>query len=496
MEAVSTDSKLSGASRCDVLASAMTSVAGTIDSLEGAGQVSSEHGVGYKVAESSGLQRGVLTPTETLAQSIAGIAPSATPGMLIPIVFGFAGNGTWLSYVLATIGVLFTAQCINIFAARSACPGSLYTFVRKGLGERGGELTGRALLFAYVFCVACCITEFAIYASSFAQHTLHVEVGGPVMMTLAAVLIAYVAYKNIKLSANLMLWLEMISIGLILLVVGMILSKAGLHADVQQLQLQSVQPENVRMGLVMAIFGFCAFESAASLGEEAKEPLKSVPRAIMRSVMVSGTFFVICSYAMVMCFRDAGQSLDKCATPLLTITNYLGVSALGHLIDAGIMVSFFAAGLANLNGAARILYKMSLDNRLPRLLSATHRENRTPHIAVCVTTILGLGIAAGLSCCKSSLMDIVGWTGTLATFGFIFAYIATSVAGVSYLRKIGELSLWKVLIAVASVGVMTLSVVGSLYPAPPFPYNILPCVFVGYMLVWAVAKRLDFNKRD
>src|SRR5262245_14435034 len=108
----------------------------------------------------AGLRRGALSPLETLAQSIAGIAPSATPGMLIPIVFGFAGNGTWLSYLLATIGILFTAQCINEFASRSACPGSLYSFVSQGLGQRAGIMTGWALLFAYVFCSGACVTEF------------------------------------------------------------------------------------------------------------------------------------------------------------------------------------------------------------------------------------------------------------------------------------------------------------------------------------------------
>lgn len=434
---------------------------------------------------SKGLQVGVLTATETLAQSIAGIAPSATPGMLIPIVFGFAGNGTWLSYLLATIGVLFTARCINVFASRSACPGSLYTFVNQGIGSRAGTLTGWALLFAYIFCGAACVTEFAIYAISFCDHLLHLQTGSVAMMLLSAALIGFIAHRNIKLSANLMLWLEMLSIGLILLVVGLTLSRSGFQLDWQQLGLHSVKLENVRMGLVMAIFGFVAFESAASLGEEAKEPLKSVPRAIMRSVIFSGSFFVLSSYAMVMCFRDAGVSLDKCATPLLTMSNHIGVPSLGHLIDAGIMVSFFAAGLANLNGAARIIYKMSVDGYLHSAMASTHARNRTPHTAVIASTILSLSIAAVLAWFNLPLVDIVGWLGTLATFGFIYAYLATSIAAVKYLQGVKELTAAKILVAAASVAVLLLSVLGSLYPAPPFPYNVLPLLFVAYMIVGA-----------
>lgn len=433
--------------------------------------------------ERKGLQKGVLTPTEVLAQSIAGIAPSATPGMLIPIVFGFAGNGTWLSYVLATIGVLFTAKCINVFASRSSCPGSLYTFVNQGIGTRAGTLTGWALLFAYIFCGAVCVTEFALYAVSFCNHLLNAQTGNFVMMALSAILIGFIACKNVKLSANLMLWLEMLSIGLILLVVALTLGKSGFQFDWHQLGLQSVKLEDVRMGLVMAIFGFCAFESAASLGEEAIEPLKSVPRALMRSVLFSGSFFVVSSYAMVMCFRDAGVSLDGCATPLLTMSSQVGIPSLGHLIDAGIMVSFFAAGLANLNGAARIMYKMSINGYVHRKLSSTHSQNRTPHIAVIASTIISLSIAALLASFNQPLVDIVGWLGTLATFGFIYAYLATSIAALKYQERLKELTIGKMLVVTASVVVLSLSVVGSLYPAPPFPYNILPFIFLAYMVV-------------
>lgn len=435
-----------------------------------------------KGAVKPGLKRGVLTPLETLAQSIAGIAPSATPGMLIPIVFGFAGNGTWLSYLLATIGILFTARCINEFASRSACPGSLYTFVRQGLGVRAGTLTGWALMFAYVFCGSACVTEFTVYAISLAKHFLNFQLGSQAMMVLSSLLVGYVAYKNIKLSATLMLWLEIISVGLIMLVAVLALVKHGFNIDQQQLCLSTVKFENVRMGLVMAIFGFVAFESAASLGNEAMNPLKSVPRAIMRSVIFSGCFFVFVSYAMVLSFRGAAVGLDKCSTPLLAMAGIVGVPALGHLIDAGIMMSFFAAGLANLNAAARTIYKMSDDGFFHQTLSGTHARNQTPHIAVMTASTLSLAIALMLGAFNFPLLDIVGWLGTLATFGFIYAYLATSVSAARLLRGIGQFSPLKAGMVSASVIVLIVSVVGSIYPAPPSPYNLLPFIFLTYML--------------
>lgn len=430
-----------------------------------------------------GLKKAVLTPLETLAQSIAGIAPSATPGMLIPIVFGFAGNGTWLCYVLATIGILFTAQCINEFASRSACPGSLYSFVSQGFGAQAGILTGWALLFAYVFCGAACITEFAIYALSLSKHFLNLQLSSQLMMLVSAFTVALFAYKNIKLSAEVMLWLELMSVSLIVFIVAMVVGQHGLSPDWQQLSLRGVTFESVRMGLVMAIFGFVAFESAASLGSEAINPLKSIPRAIMRSVIFSGSFFALAAYAMVLSFHGNPTSLDKCSTPLLIVSSNVGIPVLGHLVDVGIMLSFFAAGLANLNAAARAIYKMSQNGIFHNWFARTHHHNGTPHVAVVVSTCLSLTIALTLAAFNCPLLDIVGWLGTLATFGFIYAYMATSISAATMLRSEKALTLPKMIVVGMSILVLTVALVGSLYPAPPFPYNLLPFVFGTYMVV-------------
>lgn len=439
------------------------------------------------------FKRGVLTPLETLAQSIAGIAPSATPGMLIPIVFGFAGNGTWLAYLLATIGMLFTAQCINVFASRQACHGSLYTFVSQGLGARAGIYTGWAMLFAYIFCGAVCVTEFALFAISLTHDFLHLSVNGYLMMLASTLITGYIAIKNIKLSASLMLWLELLSISLILLVVVIALGKQDTAMDLQQLKLSTVNFENVRMGLTLAIFGFVAFESAASLGFEAADPLKSVPRALLMSVMLSGGFFVFVSYVMVFCLRGQVPGLAQCSTPLLALSSLIGMPVLGHFIDAGIMLSFFAAGLANLNAAARMLHKMSEDGFFHRIFSDTHKTNQTPHNAAALASTISLLIALTLAVLGCPLLEIVGLLGTLATFGFIFAYVLTSISAAKLLHSIKQLTTGKMLSIVSSVAVLLASLIGSLYPAPPPPYNLLPFIFVVYMAVAAVCTHWRFK---
>src|SRR5579863_10667771 len=80
---------------------------------------------------SYGLRREVLSPMETLAQSVSTIAPTTTPVATIPLVCALAGNGTWLAYVIATAAILLVAICVGRFARYTASPGSLYTYVSK-----------------------------------------------------------------------------------------------------------------------------------------------------------------------------------------------------------------------------------------------------------------------------------------------------------------------------------------------------------------------------
>jgi len=112
-----------------------------------------------------GLRHGVLSPLETLAQSVSTMAPTTTPAATIPLVFALAGNGTWLAYVLATIAILLVALCIARFARHSASPGSLYTYASTILPPWLSATVAWSLLLAYVATGASVIGGFYHYAN-------------------------------------------------------------------------------------------------------------------------------------------------------------------------------------------------------------------------------------------------------------------------------------------------------------------------------------------
>ena len=69
-----------------------------------------------KLDRGYGLHKGVLSPLETLAQSVSTMAPSTSPSLTIPLVFALAGNGTWLVYLLTTVAMLLVGFCVSRFA--------------------------------------------------------------------------------------------------------------------------------------------------------------------------------------------------------------------------------------------------------------------------------------------------------------------------------------------------------------------------------------------
>jgi amino acid transporter len=92
------------------------------------------------------LKKDCLSYPEVIAQSISVIAPSTVPAAILGLIFVAAGNGTWLSFLLGMIGLVLVSFNINQFARRSSSPGSLFTYIVKGLGPTAGVLSGWGLL--------------------------------------------------------------------------------------------------------------------------------------------------------------------------------------------------------------------------------------------------------------------------------------------------------------------------------------------------------------
>lgn len=433
-----------------------------------------------------GLAKNVLSPIDVLGQSIAGIAPTAAPAFSVAISFGLAGNATWLAYAIATGMLLLTAISINQFTRRSSTPGSLYTYVTMGMGTNLGIVTGLSLVAAYVCCACAALCQTTMFFNCILQSVFGTTVNPLVGIIGFAIGITYIAYRNIQLSTKTMLWLEGISI---LLIISLFVAIFGTHVDPidqPQLVLTGLTPEGVHLALILAIFAFVGFESAASLGVEARNPKQSIPFAIVVSTLFSGLFFVASSYIIILASRKFGLQLEHCQTPLSALSTAIKLPVIGVLTSAGAGISLFAAALAGINAAARMLLMMSHDGILHSRFSSSHEQNQTPHVAVFATIGIATLGALTFTALGVPLLDIVGWVASFGTYGFIVAYFLVSLAAPFYLKQKGELTRKDILLSALSCLTVIYALIGTVYPVPAAPYNVLPYLFVAYLTAGAL----------
>jgi amino acid transporter len=444
------------------------------------------------------LKKDCLSYSGVIAQSISVIAPSTVPAAVLGLIFVSAGNGTWLSFLLATIGLLFVCFNINQFARRSASPGSLYTYIVKGLGPVAGVLSAWGLLLGYMVTGMSTLCGFAIFAQMLLGH-LGIHLPILVLFALGVIASYGVAYKDIQLSAKMMLVFEGISILSILLLGVIIWAHKGFAIDAAQVTLQSVTPGGVIAGIVLVVFGFSGFESSTSLGEEAKDPLRTIPRSLLQSTAVSGLFFLFMAYVIVLGFKGSGVDLGKSEAPLAFLAPQTGLGFLGTLINIGALLSFFSCTLACINSTARIVFSMARHGLFHDALGEAHATNKTPHLAVAISASITFLVPALVYLSGVSAFDAQGYFGTLCSFGFLLVYILVSIAAPTYLRALGKLRKRDVCFSFLGGGFMLLPLLGmigipgsTLFPPPAFPNNLLIWIFVAYMavgLVWLLIQR-------
>ncbi len=429
---------------------------------------------------SYGLREGVLTPSEILAQSISAIAPSTSAALTVSLVYALAGEGTCLAYLIATFAMVLVAQCINVFARDSASPGSLYVYTQKTLPPFWAAVTAWSLCFAYVTTASSVMGGFVSFACALLGTAKALPAS--LLACVAAAGAIWIAYKDVQISTRLMLYVETVSVLLIGIVVSVLLWRHGPHVEVQQMQFRSMHFGSVRLGVVLAIFSFVGFESATSLGAEASRPLKTIPAAVLWSTLLSGVFFVLCAYTEVLGFRGAQAGLADSPAPMRYLCIRAGLPVAGPVIDAGVLVSMFAATLAFVIALGRLLMLMARHGLVPMRLARTSEQHKTPAVAGVLVGVLALLPVAFLLLRGASGAEVYGWMGSLAVFGYLTTYLLVAAAVIVYRRGQGQLRFGTVLLAAAAAFAMVVVALSTLFPVPPSPYRYFPLYYLLFML--------------
>jgi amino acid transporter len=437
------------------------------------------------------LKKDALGPLELLAQGIALISPTMTAALIIPVMFSNTGDWSWLSYALGTVMLIFVALNLNQFASRFAGSGSMYQYICKSLGNTVGGLGGWSLIWAYLGISIAGATGFTVFAGTLLGMVGISNVPPVALFALCVAISGFCAWKNVALSAKVMLILEAASMALITFLCFVALGAKGFVVDTTQFTPSTIPYSSLGLGVVVAIFSLVGFESCTAFGDEARNPLKAIPRAVLLSLIISGAFFVFVTYVEVQTTHGYAQTLDQIAAPLNVMAGLVHMPFLAAPLSACAMVSFFALNLSCLNAGGRVIYIMGKQGLFHKATADSHAKNETPHIAVIVMSAISFTVPSYFSLTGSATLDIFNDAGTCAAFGFLVPYIMVSIGAPVFVKSLGQLKPIHWVLAAASLALLIIPTVGSVYPVPPAPLKYFPYMFVAYLIVggaWIVVR--------
>lgn len=432
----------------------------------------------------SALRKDSLSFMETIGQSVANVSPTLTPTLVVAVVAGMAGTASWLVYVAATIAMVIVGINVGKLAKRIPCAGSFFIYVSRSLGPSWGLLSGWAMLAAYLTTAMALTVATSIFIKMlFATLKIGFVPNSIILYAIISGLALLCASRDIRFSSRMGLTLEVISVALILVASFAILAHFGFKIDVKQVTLSGLDYGKAMQAGVFAIFSYVGFESAATLGQESRNPERVIPRAIITTAVVAGLFFIFTTYVVTQGFGDDATKLGASGAPLGDIIS--GQSPLLFvLVYIGATVSSFACALASLNAFGRMMYSLGRYQFLHASVGRVHSKHQTPYVALGIGAALNFLVVTLFS--QNAEIDAFGWYGTLASFGFIVVYFLCSVASPVLLKKRGELTVGTIIFGGLGALLMVLSLVGSLYPLPVYPLNLLPPIFILYMVVGAL----------
>ena len=333
------------------------------------------------------------------------MAPGAAIAASIPAGAAFAGGSLPLSVVFALVACLFCAWSIGLLAREMPSAGSLATYAARGLHPSIGFLTAWAYVLVGLLIPPLVLLQLGFTTAATLNSEFH---GYPANLwwpwSLAGALIVMAAgFYGIRTSTRLGTVLGLFEIGVFVVLAVFLIVHAGSHNTLSVFG-TSYTPKGFRGisgvigGSVYVILAFGGFEGAAPLGEEARNPRKTIQRAVLLATLLIGVLYVFTTYAVDVAFGPKGFSAFAAETGSASWEG-LARALYGlfwFFVFLAIVNSTIANANAGVNVSSRTAYAMGRIGAFPRLLAQIHPRHHSPVTAILVGTVVTVGVTLGL----------------------------------------------------------------------------------------------------
>lgn len=302
---------------------------------------------------------------------------------LVGKVIGIAGSGAWLTFILSAVIAIFTGFSYAELTARFPVAAGAAAFVKRAFpGHLMATVAGVFVLSTGLSSAATVSTAFSGYLNQiFEVPPFVAQVGLVTVMSL-------LSFWGIEESSRInMLFTAAEFSGLVAVIVtGILITDISAVKNFWHETTTNSAPLPVLSGITVAFFAYIGFEDLCNLAEEAKNPTKDLPRAILVAIGVSTLIYLL--VILLVQINIPSQMIATSATPLLLV--FEKGKALWFL-DSFAFIAMMAianTGLINLIMASRLMYGMANENLLPATLSRVHAKTQTPWIAILIAYLL------------------------------------------------------------------------------------------------------------
>ncbi len=371
-----------------------------------------------------------------------------------------AGPAIIISMVLAAIACVFSALCYSEVASIIPVSGSVYTYTYATLGEFAAWLVGWVLMLNYVIGNITVGSSWCGYLTQllkgFRAHLPEFIVNFPLWLRydIRSIYIMCDKYgmdihdkvpfifNTIPFAINLPV-IVLTIISTLILIKGVKESArfASVMVGLNLLMITSfilvgafyVKPENwvpfapngfsgIFMGAFIIFFAYIGFDAVSTAAEETKNPQRDLPIAILGTLIFCTVLYVL--VALVLTGISPVEAINPQA-PIAAALHMINKDYLAGFISVAAVCALASVFLICQLAATRILYAMSRDKFLPKVLRSINRKHRTPHV---------MTWAVGLIIIFCSLFMDLNISAQLCNYGTFTAFIAICVA-VIILRK-------------------------------------------------------------
>jgi APA family basic amino acid/polyamine antiporter len=318
-----------------------------------------------------------------------------------------AGTGLLVGLAVAAVVAVCNAMSSARLAARYPASGGTYVYGRERLGPFWGHTAGWSFIVGKT--ASCAAMALTVGYYVWPAHANAVAAGAVIALTA-------LSYSGVQRSAALTRVIVALTLAVLVMVVIVVLGFGGADGSAQAFG-TGTSPYGVLQAAGLLFFAFAGYARIATLGEEVRDPARTIPRAVALSLAITLVVYAVVAVAVIAELGSAG--LAAATAPLSDAVRAAGFPALVPVVGVGAAVAALGSLLALLLGVSRTTLAMARDRYLPHALAAVHPRHATPHRAE-----LALGIVVAV---VASFVDVRSAIG-FSSFGVLLYYAIANAA--------------------------------------------------------------------